>query len=72
VACGFWFNAGMGSSATVTLAPDGSAGRHRQPRHPRAAQALMVAEETGIPSAVRPSVADRRRVLADLTGGSQV
>ena len=77
VACGFWFNAGMGSSATVTLAPDGSAAvitGNPDIGGTRAAQALMVAEELGIPvERVRPSVADTDSVgFTDLTGGSRV
>ena len=62
LACGFWFNAGMNSSATVTLDGDGSAAvvtGNPDIGGTRAAQALMVAEELGIPvERVRPIVAD--------------
>src|SRR5262245_16889645 len=47
VACGFWFNAGMNPSATVTLNPDGSAAvftGNPDIGGTRAAQAMMVAE----------------------------
>src|SRR5262249_24000585 len=53
VACGFWFNGGMNSSATVTLNMDGSAAvvtGNPDIGGTRAAQALMVAEELGIPA----------------------
>jgi CO/xanthine dehydrogenase Mo-binding subunit len=77
LACGFWFNAGMGSSATVTLAGDGSAAvvtGNPDIGGSRAAQALMVAEELGIPvERVRPSVGDTDSAgLTDVTGGSRV
>jgi CO/xanthine dehydrogenase Mo-binding subunit len=47
LACGFWFNAGMSSSATVTLHADGSAAvvtGNPDIGGTRAAQALMVAD----------------------------
>jgi len=76
-AIGFWFNGGMNSSATVTLGGDGSAAV--QTGNPdiggtRAAQAMMVAEELGIPvERVRPSVGDTDSAgYTDLTGGSRV
>jgi CO/xanthine dehydrogenase Mo-binding subunit len=77
VACGFWFNAGMNSSATVTLNGDGSAAvvtGNPDIGGTRAAQALMVAEELGIPvERVRPGVADTDSSgMTDLTGGSRV
>jgi len=77
VACGFWFNAGMNSSATVMLHTDGSAAvatGNPDIGGTRVAQALMVAEELGIPvERVRPSVADTDSVgFTDLTGGSRV
>jgi CO/xanthine dehydrogenase Mo-binding subunit len=77
VACGFWFNAGMNSSATVTLALDGSAAvltGNPDIGGTRVAQAQMVAEELGIPvERVRPSVADTDSVgHTDVTGGSRV
>jgi CO/xanthine dehydrogenase Mo-binding subunit len=77
VACGFWFNAGMNSSATVMLNGDGSAAvvtGNPDIGGTRAAQALMVAEELGIPvERVRPTVADTDSSgYTDLTGGSRV
>jgi CO/xanthine dehydrogenase Mo-binding subunit len=77
VACGFWFNAGMNSSATVTLNMDGSAAvvtGNPDIGGTRVAQALMVAEELGIPvERVRPSVADTDSSgFTDVTGGSRV
>jgi CO/xanthine dehydrogenase Mo-binding subunit len=77
VACGFWFNAGMNSSATVTLGSDGSAAvftGNPDIGGTRAAQALMVAEELGIPvERVRPTVADTDSAgYTDVTGGSRV
>jgi CO/xanthine dehydrogenase Mo-binding subunit len=77
VACGFWFNAGMNSSATVTLSGDGSAAvmtGNPDIGGTRAAQALMVAEELGVPvERVRPGVADTDSSgFTDVTGGSRV
>jgi CO/xanthine dehydrogenase Mo-binding subunit len=76
-ACGFWFNAGMNSSATVTLDSDGSAAvftGNPDIGGTRAAQALMVAEELGIPvERIRPTVADTDAAgYTDVTGGSRV
>jgi len=77
VACGFWFNAGMASSAIVILHGDGSAAvvtGNPDIGGTRAAQALMVSEELGIPvDRIRPSVADTDSIgYADVTGGSRV
>jgi len=77
IACGFWFNAGMNSSATITLSSDGSAAvitGNPDIGGTRVAQALMVAEELGIPvERVRPSVADTDSAgYTDVTGGSRV
>jgi len=77
LACGFWFNAGMNSSATVMLNGDGSAGvitGNPDIGGTRVAQALMVAEELGIPvERVRPTVADTDVAgYTDVTGGSRV
>jgi CO/xanthine dehydrogenase Mo-binding subunit len=76
-AVGFWFNAGMNSSATVTLDSDGSAAvvtGNPDIGGTRVAQALMVAEELGIPpERVRPGVGDTDGSgFTDLTGGSRV
>src|SRR5262245_11037882 len=77
VACGFWFNAGMNSSATVAVDTDGSATvvtGNPDIGGTRAAQALMVSEELGIPvERVRPVVADTDTAgYTDLTAGSRV
>jgi CO/xanthine dehydrogenase Mo-binding subunit len=77
VALGFWFNGGMNSSATVLLNPDGSAAvitGNPDIGGTRAAQALMVSEELGIPvERVRPIVADTDTSgMTDVTGGSRV
>jgi len=77
VACGFWFNAGMQSSATVNVLQDGSAVvRTGNPDigGSRASLAIMCAEEIGIPvERVRPLVGDTDSVsYTDGTGGSRV
>ena len=77
VAAGFWFNAGMMSSATVHINENGTAtvvtgspdiGGSRQ------SMALMAAEELGIPyESIKPVVADTETVgFNDVTGGSRV
>lgn len=77
VAAGFWFNAGMNSSATVHVNEDG--GLTVVVGSPdiggsRASMALMAAEELGIDVAkVHPMVADTEAVgFNDVTGGSRV
>ena len=77
LACGFWFNAGLSSSATVSLSGDGSATvvtGNPDIGGSRVAQALMVSEELGIPvERVRPTVADTDSIgFSDITGGSRV
>ncbi len=77
VACGWWINAGMTSSAQVTVAPDGSAvvvTGNPDIGGSRVSLALMAAEELGIPvERVRPVVADTDSVgYTDGTGGSRV
>jgi CO/xanthine dehydrogenase Mo-binding subunit len=77
LACGFWFNAGLSSSATITLNGDGSAAvvtGNPDIGGTRVAQAMMVAEELGIPiERVRPLVADTDTAgYTDVTGGSRV
>jgi len=76
-ALGFWFNAGMNSSATVTLNADGSAAvvtGNPDIGGTRAAQAMMVAEELAIPvDRVSPGVGDTDAAgYTDVTGGSRV
>ena len=77
VACGYWFNAGGNSTATVNLIDDGRAAvitGSPDIGGSRASMALMAAEELGIDVAdVRPSVADTEAIgYADVTGGSRV
>lgn len=77
VAAGFWFNAGMQSSATVSVNDDGSAVvRTGNPDigGSRASMALMAAEELGVDvTRVRPLVGDTDSVgYCDVTGGSRV
>ncbi len=77
VACGFWFNAGMQSTAAVNLTEDGSAvvvSGCPDIGGSRVSLALMAAEELGIPvERVRPVVADTETIgYNDVTGGSRV
>ncbi len=77
IASGFWFNAGMQSSAAVQLNEDGSANVVSgcpDIGGSRTSLALMAAEELGLPvEKVRPVVADTETVgYNDLTGGSRV
>ena len=77
VASGFWFNAGMSSSANVAINEDGSAvvmSGCPDIGGSRASLALMAAEELGIPvERVRPVVVDTESIgYNDLTGGSRV
>ena len=76
VACGFWFNAGLSSSANVSINEDGSAvvmSGCPDIGGSRASLALMAAEELGIPvEQVRPVVVDTESIgFNDLTGGSR-
>ncbi len=76
VATGFWFNAGMQSSAQVSINEDGTAvvaTGNPDIGGSRAAQAIMVAEELGItPEQVIPLVGDTETVgYTELTGGSR-
>ncbi len=76
VASGFWFNAGMQSSAAVQLNEDGSANvvsGSPDIGGSRASLAMMAAEELGIPvEKVRPVIADTETVgFNDVTGGSR-
>ena len=77
VASGFWFNAGMQSSASVSLNEDGTAtvvSGCPDIGGSRASLAMMAAEELGIDvQKVRPVVADTETVgFNDGTGGSRV
>jgi CO/xanthine dehydrogenase Mo-binding subunit len=77
IASGFWFNAGMNSSAEVHLNEDGTAvvvSPNPDIGGSRASLAIMAAEELGLDIyQVRPVVADTDSVpYADVTGGSRV
>lgn len=77
VACGFWFNAGMSSSAEVRLTEDGTAivaTGNPDIGGSRASLAILAAEELGIDvEKVRPVVGDTESVgYTDMTGGSRV
>lgn len=77
VAAGFWFNAGMNSSATVHVSEDGNilvVTGSPDIGGSRASMALMAAEEFGIDyERVVPTVADTSTVgFNDVTGGSRV
>ncbi len=76
VASGFWFNAGLQSSASVHMNEDGTAvvtTGNPDIGGSRAAQAIMVAEELGIGAEqVVPLVGDTESAgYTDLTGGSR-
>lgn len=76
IACGFWFNAGMSSSASVKLNEDGTvlaATGSPDIGGSRAAMAMMCAEELGVEvERIRPIVADTESVgYCDVTGGSR-
>ncbi len=76
-AVGFWFNAGLQSSATVSLNADGTASvvtGSPDIGGARTSCAMIAAEELGIPiEQVRPVVADTDSVgHTDVTGGSRV
>ena len=77
VSSGFWFNAGMNSTATVHVNEDGSLTvvvGSPDIGGSRASMALMAAEELGIAyERVRPLVADTEAIgFNDVTGGSRV
>ena len=76
VACAFWINAGMQSSATINVAADGHL--HILTGNPdiggsRASMALLAAEVLGIPvDTVHPAIVDTDSVgYCDTTGGSR-
>ncbi len=77
VASGFWFNAGLDSSATVNVHEDGTVSLLTGSPDiggSRSSMALMAAEELGIDQdRIRPSIVDTDSVgYTDLTGGSRV
>ncbi|MFP5330754.1 MAG: xanthine dehydrogenase family protein molybdopterin-binding subunit [Acidimicrobiia bacterium] len=77
VASGFWFNAGLDSSATVSVHEDGTVSvltGSPDIGGSRASMALMAAEALGIDVArVRPSIVDTDTIgYTDVTGGSRV
>jgi xanthine dehydrogenase molybdenum-binding subunit len=77
VAFGFWFNAGMQSSAVVNIHSDGTASvvtGNPDIGGSRASMAMIAAEVLGLTAEeVRPSVADTDSIgQCDLTGGSRV
>jgi xanthine dehydrogenase molybdenum-binding subunit len=77
VASGFWFNAGMQSSATVNIHADGTASvvtGSPDIGGSRASMAMITAEVLGLPvTDVRPITADTDSIgHTDVTGGSRV
>jgi xanthine dehydrogenase molybdenum-binding subunit len=77
VASGFWFNAGMQSSATVNIHTDGTASvvtGSPDIGGSRASMAMITAEVLALPiTDVRPLVADTDSIgHTDVTGGSRV
>jgi CO/xanthine dehydrogenase Mo-binding subunit len=77
VASGFWFNAGLKSSATANVNADGSVGLVEGSTDiggTRTSIAMQLAEALGIPAEdVKPVVADTDAVgYTDVTGGSRV
>jgi CO/xanthine dehydrogenase Mo-binding subunit len=77
VASGFWFNAGLDSSATVSIHEDGTASvltGSPDIGGSRASMALMAAEVLGIDETrIRPSIVDTDSIgYTDVTGGSRV
>ena len=76
-ALGYWMNAGLQSSATISINPDGSASvvtGSTDIGGTRTACAMVAAEELGIAvDRVRPTVADTDSIgYTDVTGGSRV
>ena len=77
LACGFWFNAGLDSSATVSIHEDGTASvltGSPDIGGSRASMALMAAEVLGMDETrIRPTIVDTDSVgFTDVTGGSRV
>jgi len=76
VASGFWFNAGLQSSVSVSLNENGTANvvtGNPDIGGSRVAQAMVVAEELGIDAQqVTPTIGDTESIgFSDLTGGSR-
>jgi CO/xanthine dehydrogenase Mo-binding subunit len=76
VACAFWINAGMQSSATINVSEDGRVNvltGNPDIGGSRASMALLTAEVLGIPvDTIRPAVVDTDSIAySDLTGGSR-
>jgi xanthine dehydrogenase molybdenum-binding subunit len=77
VASGFWFNAGLKSSVTASVNPDGTVNLIEGSTDiggTRASLAMQLAETLGIPyESVKPQVVDTDSVgYNDVTGGSRV
>jgi xanthine dehydrogenase molybdenum-binding subunit len=77
LAIGYWMNAGLQSTATLSINPDGSASLVTGSTDiggTRTACAMIAAEELGIAvELVRPTVADTDSIgYTDVTGGSRV
>lgn len=77
VACGYWFNIGLKSSATAAVNPDGTVTLVEGSTDiggSRTSIAMQLAETLGIAAeAVKPQVADTDSVgYTDVTGGSRV
>jgi CO/xanthine dehydrogenase Mo-binding subunit len=76
VACAFWINAGMQSSATINVSEDGRVNvltGNPDIGGSRASMALITAEVLGVPvDTIRPAVVDTDSIAyCDLTGGSR-
>ncbi|MBV1882824.1 MAG: xanthine dehydrogenase family protein molybdopterin-binding subunit [Pseudomonadales bacterium] len=76
VACGFWFNVGLQSSATINITESGKAvviTGNPDIGGSRASMALMAAESLGIPlDQIKPIIGDTESVgYNDVTGGSR-
>lgn len=77
IGCGYWFNAGLKSSVTATVNPDGKVSLVEGSTDiggTRASLAMQLAETLGIPAEdVQPTVVDTDSVgYNDVTGGSRV
>ncbi len=77
IACGFWFNAGLQSSVTAAVNPDGTVSMSEGSTDiggTRASIAMQLAETLGIAATdVQPQVVDTDSIgYTDVTGGSRV